>query len=85
MSEQDQVCEPVAHRVGVFLTERREQIAQRRAGATLFRTVFTVSRDEAVEACRATTPADAPADALAHALGRLREGPPEPAVAASRL
>ena len=81
VSEQDQVREPVAHRVGVFLTERREQIAQRRTDAPLFRTVCTVSRGEAEEACGATTPADA----LAHALGRLREGPPEPAVAASRL
>ncbi|MBC2864363.1 STAS domain-containing protein [Streptomyces mexicanus] len=33
-----------------FLQRRREQIAQRWADAALFRTVFTVSRDEAVEA-----------------------------------
>jgi rsbT co-antagonist protein RsbR len=35
--------------VGDFLRRRREQIAQRWADETLFRTVFTVSRDEAVE------------------------------------
>ena len=34
--------------VGAFLRERREQIAQRWADAAVFRTVFTVSRDEAV-------------------------------------
>ncbi|MFC3583580.1 RsbRD N-terminal domain-containing protein [Streptantibioticus rubrisoli] len=39
--------------VGDFLHRCREQIAQRWADATLFRTVFTVSRDEAVEACKA--------------------------------
>ncbi|WP_269855867.1 STAS domain-containing protein [Streptomyces sp. RPT161] len=38
--------------VGDFLRRFREQIAQRWADATLFRTVFTVSRDEAVEACK---------------------------------
>ncbi|MER6300575.1 STAS domain-containing protein [Kitasatospora sp. NPDC001539] len=42
-----------ATRVGEALRRRREQIAQRWADAQLFRTVFTVSRDEAVEACRA--------------------------------
>ncbi|GAB2581425.1 STAS domain-containing protein [Streptomyces capparidis] len=46
-----------ARRVGVFLQRRREQIAQRWADATLFRTVFTVSRDEAVEACKAVVDA----------------------------
>ncbi|MEU1187313.1 STAS domain-containing protein [Streptomyces sp. NPDC005859] len=35
-----------------FLHRRREQIAQRWADEPLFRTVFTVSRDEAVEAGR---------------------------------
>ncbi len=42
----------LAEEVGAFLRERREQIAQRWADAALFRTVFTVSRDEAVEAAR---------------------------------
>ncbi|WP_028801445.1 STAS domain-containing protein [Streptomyces sp. 142MFCol3.1] len=41
-----------AQEVGEFLRRRREQIAQRWADETLFRTVFTMSRDEAVEACR---------------------------------
>ncbi|MFJ4277328.1 STAS domain-containing protein [Streptomyces massasporeus] len=35
-----------------FLHRRREQIAQRWADEPLFRTVFTVSRDEAVEAAK---------------------------------
>ncbi|MFG2943969.1 STAS domain-containing protein [Streptomyces adustus] len=48
-----------AREVGVFLRRRREQIAQRWADEPLFRAVFTVSRDEAVEAGRAV------ADALA--------------------
>ncbi|WP_191874499.1 STAS domain-containing protein [Streptomyces filipinensis] len=39
--------------VSSFLERRREQIAQRWADAPLFRSVFTVSRDEAVEACKA--------------------------------
>jgi rsbT co-antagonist protein RsbR len=39
-------------RVAEFLRHRREQIAQRWADESLFRTVFTVSRDEAVEAAR---------------------------------
>ncbi|MFF6880651.1 MULTISPECIES: STAS domain-containing protein [Streptomyces] len=38
------------HEVRDFLHSRREQIAQRWADEPLFRTVFTVSRDEAVEA-----------------------------------
>ncbi|MFE2510469.1 STAS domain-containing protein [Streptomyces naganishii] len=41
-----------AREVGGFLLRRREQIAQRWADETLFRTVFTVSREEAVEAGR---------------------------------
>ncbi|MET8893357.1 STAS domain-containing protein [Streptomyces albogriseolus] len=41
-----------AREVGGFLRRRREQIAQRWADEPLFRTVFTVSRDEAVEAGR---------------------------------
>jgi rsbT co-antagonist protein RsbR len=43
--------------VGKFLQRRREQIAQRWADEPLFRTVFTVSRDEAVEAGRAVVDA----------------------------
>lgn len=46
-----------AREVGDFLRRRREQIAQRWAEAALFRTVFTVSRDEAVEAGRAVVEA----------------------------
>ncbi|MEU3901545.1 MULTISPECIES: STAS domain-containing protein [unclassified Streptomyces] len=38
------------HEVRDFLRRRREQIAQRWADEPLFRAVFTVSRDEAVEA-----------------------------------
>ncbi|WP_199841589.1 RsbRD N-terminal domain-containing protein, partial [Streptomyces scabiei] len=48
-----------AQEVAEFLRRRQEQIAQRWADAALFRTVFTHSRDEAVEAGRAV------ADALA--------------------
>ncbi|MET9894657.1 STAS domain-containing protein [Streptomyces sp. NPDC006465] len=46
-----------AQEVGDFLRRRREQIAQRWADEALFRTVFTVSRDEAVEAGRAVVEA----------------------------
>ncbi|MFF3448847.1 STAS domain-containing protein [Streptomyces sp. NPDC002667] len=46
-----------AQEVGAFLRRRREQIAQRWADEALFRTVFTVSRDEAVEAGRAVVEA----------------------------
>jgi rsbT co-antagonist protein RsbR len=46
-----------AEEVGDFLRLRREQIAQRWADAAVFRTVFTVSRDEAVEAGRAVVEA----------------------------
>ncbi|MFE7275002.1 STAS domain-containing protein [Streptomyces sp. NPDC057623] len=58
-----------AEEVGTFLRQRREQIAQRWADAALFRTVFTVSRDEAVEAGRAVVEALA---AVA-ATGRLED------------
>lgn len=58
-----------AEEVGTFLRQRREQIAQRWADAALFRTVFTVSRDEAVEAGRAVVEALA---AVA-AAGRLED------------
>ncbi|MEW2513736.1 STAS domain-containing protein [Streptomyces sp. NPDC046870] len=43
---------PAARELGNFLERRREQIAQRWADLPLFCTVFTVSRDEAVEACK---------------------------------
>ncbi|MFJ9156412.1 STAS domain-containing protein [Streptomyces griseoviridis] len=46
-----------AREVGEFLRRRRERIAQRWADEPLFRTVFTVSRDEAVEAGRAVVEA----------------------------
>ncbi|MFC4463393.1 STAS domain-containing protein [Streptomyces xiangluensis] len=49
--------ETPAQDVGEFLRRRREQIAQRWADAALFRTVFTVSREEAVEAGRAVVEA----------------------------
>jgi rsbT co-antagonist protein RsbR len=52
--------------VGAFLGRRREQIAQRWADEPLFRAVFTVSRDEAVEAGRAV------ADALSQVAGSGR-------------
>ncbi|MHC3474723.1 STAS domain-containing protein [Streptomyces sp. 7R007] len=55
--------------LGAFLERRREQIAQRWADAALFRTVFTVSRDEAVEACKAVV--DALADVARS--GRLED------------
>ncbi|MEU0675929.1 STAS domain-containing protein [Streptomyces sp. NPDC006172] len=48
--------------VGAFLGRRREQIAQRWADESFFRTVFTVSRDEAVDAGR--TVVDALADVV---------------------
>jgi rsbT co-antagonist protein RsbR len=59
-----------AKELGAFLERRREQIAQRWADAALFRTVFTVSRDEAVEACKAVV--DALADVARS--GRLEDG-----------
>ncbi|MGW0416791.1 STAS domain-containing protein [Streptomyces collinus] len=46
-----------ARLVSSFLERRREQIAQRWADAPLFRSVFTISRDEAVEACKAVVDA----------------------------
>lgn len=59
----------VTEKLSGFLEGRREQIAQRWADAALFRTVFTVSRDEAVEACKAVV------DALAEVArtGRLED------------
>ncbi|MFI9255179.1 STAS domain-containing protein [Streptomyces sp. NPDC053069] len=68
VSEQEAV-ESTARQLGAFLERRREQIAQRWADVPLFGTVFTVSRDEAVEACKAVV------DALSHvaAAGRLED------------
>src|SRR3954471_4028092 len=58
-----------AKELGAFLERRREQIAQRWADTALFRTVFTVSRHEAVEACKAVV--DALADVARS--GRLED------------
>ncbi|MGW4548099.1 STAS domain-containing protein [Streptomyces violaceorubidus] len=68
VAEQDTAL-GTAQELGAFLERRREQIAQRWADAALFRTVFTVSRDEAVEACKAVV------DALAEVArtGRLED------------
>ncbi|MFB7327597.1 STAS domain-containing protein [Streptomyces sp. NPDC056190] len=60
-----------AHEVADFLRRRREQIAQRWAEEPLFRTVFTVSRDEAVEAGRAVV------DALAEVAASERVSDPD--------
>jgi rsbT co-antagonist protein RsbR len=59
----------VAQELADFLERRQEQIAQRWADASLFRTIFTVSRDEAVEACKAVV--DALADVARS--GRLED------------
>ncbi|MER7575880.1 STAS domain-containing protein [Streptomyces sp. NPDC126514] len=59
----------VAQELADFLERRQEQIAQRWADAALFRTIFTVSRDEAVEACKAVV--DALADVARS--GRLED------------
>ncbi|WP_328624245.1 STAS domain-containing protein [Streptomyces sp. NBC_00353] len=69
VSEQEAASGSAAQQIGTFLERRQEQIAQRWADATLFRTVFTVSRDEAVEASKAVV------DALAAvaASGRLED------------
>jgi rsbT co-antagonist protein RsbR len=55
-----------ARELARFFERRREQIAQRWADAALFRTVFTHSRDEAVEAAKAVV------DALAEVAGAGR-------------
>ncbi|MFF4660965.1 STAS domain-containing protein [Streptomyces sp. NPDC001381] len=57
--------------VAAFLRRRQEQIAQRWADEPLFRTVFTVSRDEAVEAGRVVV------DALAQVAEAGRVEDPE--------
>ncbi|WP_327721931.1 STAS domain-containing protein [Streptomyces sp. NBC_00490] len=69
VSEQGEASGSVARQVGAFLERRQEQIAQRWADAAVFRTVFTLSRDEAVEAGKAVV------DALAEvaASGRLED------------
>ncbi|MFF5518358.1 STAS domain-containing protein [Streptomyces coeruleorubidus] len=67
VSDENAEREPAAQQVSAFLERRREQIAQRWADASLFRTVFTVSRDEAVEAGRSV----AAALAAVAATGRL--------------
>ncbi|MET9952472.1 STAS domain-containing protein [Streptomyces sp. NPDC006339] len=67
VAEQDTALEATRELAG-FLERRREQIAQRWADTPLFRTVFTVSRDEAVEACKVVV------DALADV---ARSGLPE--------
>ncbi|MGW1724045.1 STAS domain-containing protein [Streptomyces sp. NPDC002306] len=59
--------------VGDFLRRRREQVAQRWADEPLFRAVFTVSRDEAVEAGRVVV------DALAEVAGTERVADPDAA------
>jgi rsbT co-antagonist protein RsbR len=59
--------------VGEFLRRRREQIAQRWADESLFRTVFTVSREEAVEAARTVV------DALAQVADAQRAEDPDAA------
>ncbi|MBL1086883.1 STAS domain-containing protein [Streptomyces actinomycinicus] len=56
MPEQD-AAESAPQVVSSFLERRREQVAQRWADALLFRSVFTLSRDEAVEACKAVVDA----------------------------
>jgi rsbT co-antagonist protein RsbR len=61
------------HDVREFLRRRREQIAQRWADEPLFRTVFTVSRDEAVEAGKAVV------DALAEVADTGRVDDPDAA------
>jgi rsbT co-antagonist protein RsbR len=68
VAEHDTALE-TAKELSAFLERRREQIAQRWADAALFRTVFTVSRDEAVEAGKAVV--DALADVARS--GRLED------------
>ncbi|MDR6974400.1 rsbT co-antagonist protein RsbR [Streptomyces sp. 3330] len=69
MSEQETASRQAAQQLEAFLGRRQEQIAQQWADAALFRTVFTASRDEAVDAAKAVV------DALAAvaASGRLED------------
>ncbi|MER7484194.1 STAS domain-containing protein [Streptomyces sp. NPDC126510] len=80
VSEHEAASELAARKVGEFLRLRQEQVAQRWADAALFRTVFTVSRDEAVEACKAVVEAlsevaasDRPDDITAPGFQTVRE------------
>lgn len=57
VSEQGGASGSAARQVGAFLERRQEQIAQRWADSAVFRAVFTVSRDEAVEAGKAVVDA----------------------------
>ncbi|MFC8202245.1 STAS domain-containing protein [Streptomyces sp. NPDC057298] len=57
MQVSQNAADSAAQRVSSFLDGRREQIAQRWADTPLFRTVFTVSRDETVEAGKAVVDA----------------------------
>ncbi|CAM5541504.1 STAS domain-containing protein [Streptomyces purpurascens] len=68
-SERNTEQEPAHYQVSAFLERRREQVAQRWADAALFRTVFTVSRDEAVDAGRSV----AAALAAVAASGRIED------------
>ncbi|TDT38771.1 rsbT co-antagonist protein RsbR [Streptomyces sp. BK208] len=61
------------HEIRDFLRRRREEIAQRWADEPLFRAVFTVSRDEAVEAGKSVV------DALAHVADAARVEDPDAA------
>ncbi|MFJ8199244.1 STAS domain-containing protein [Streptomyces sp. NPDC096152] len=63
-----------AREVGEFLHRRREQIAQRWAEEALFRAVFTVSRDEAVEAGRDVADALARVAASGHVADPADDG-----------
>ncbi|MFC7990030.1 STAS domain-containing protein [Streptomyces pilosus] len=79
VSEQEAVAS-AARELGVFLERRKEQIARRWADAPLFRAVFTDSRDEAVEACKAVVDAlsevasaGSPEDIAAPGFDRVRE------------
>jgi rsbT co-antagonist protein RsbR len=80
VSERDAAQELATREVGAFLGRRREQLAQRWADAPLFRTVFTLSRDEAVEASKAVVDALAavaasgrPEDVSAVGFGAVRD------------
>ncbi|MFI7497923.1 STAS domain-containing protein [Streptomyces sp. NPDC049687] len=75
MPEHDTAAQHTApeDEVGAFLRRRQEQLAQRWADEPLFRTVFTVSRDEAVEAGRVVV------DALAQVAEGGRMEDPESA------
>ncbi|CAM5411727.1 STAS domain-containing protein [Streptomyces pilosus] len=79
VSEQEAVAS-AARELGVFLERRKEQIARRWADAPLFRAVFTDSRDEAVEACKAVVDAlsevasaGSPEDIAAPGFDQVRE------------